>query len=117
MKTLLLALAITALVAGGRAATARELAVPEGVRPHLVIRDPHEIVAWVAFDTATVRERLPGELRFVTIGELAAGGVGWAAEQLAAHPSAPPYINASVALGAAFLLVMNILAAAQRYRP
>jgi hypothetical protein len=86
MKTLLLALAIAALVGGGRAAPPRELAVPEGARTHWVIRDPHEIVAWVAFDTATVRQRLPGELRFVTIGELAAGGVGWAAEQLAEHP-------------------------------
>ena len=86
MKTLLLALAIAALVAVGRAATARELAVPEGARTHWVIRDPHEIVAWVAFDTATVRERLPDELRFVTIGELAAGGVGWAAEQISEHP-------------------------------
>ena len=83
MKALLLALAITALVAGGRAAIARELAVPEGARTHFVIRDPHEIVAWVAFDTAPVRERLPDELRFVTIGELAAGGVRWATEQLA----------------------------------
>ena len=38
------------------------------------------------------------------------------AEQLAAHPSAPPYINATVALGAALLLAINILAAARRYR-
>lgn len=86
MNALLLALAIAALIAGGRTATARELAVPEGARTHWVVRDPHEIVAWVAFDTAAVRQRLPDELRFVTIGELAAGGVGWAAEHLAEHP-------------------------------
>lgn len=49
------------------------------------VAQPEEIVAWYAFDPASVADRLPRRLRFVTVGELAAGNVGWAAEFLRTH--------------------------------
>lgn len=59
--------------------------LPAGATSHWVVDQPEEIVTWVAFDTAAVRDRLPEFLRFTTIGELAARGVGWAADDLGRH--------------------------------
>lgn len=47
---------------------------------------PEEIVTWVLFDPASVGDRLPADLRFVTVAELAAGNVGWARAWLEEHP-------------------------------
>ncbi len=62
-------------------------ALPEGARSHWVVGQPYEIVAYVVFDPATVARQLPPHLRFITLNELAATGVRWAADHLAEHPS------------------------------
>lgn len=60
--------------------------LPAGAKTHWIVGQPEEIVAWVLFDPASVKYRLPLALRFVTVGELASVGVGWAAEYLVNYP-------------------------------
>jgi hypothetical protein len=62
-------------------------AIPDGARTRWVVAEPQEIVTYVVFDPARVRGRLPRNLRFVTAGELAAGGVAWAKDHVAEHPA------------------------------
>jgi hypothetical protein len=59
--------------------------LPAGARTHWVVSQPEEIVAYLAFDPATVQRRLPPSLRFITLGELAAGDVTWAKDFLRTH--------------------------------
>ena len=61
--------------------------LPDGAHTQWVVSAPEEIVTYLAFDPATVRRRLPANLRFITIGELASGGVDWAREFLVQHPT------------------------------
>ena len=61
--------------------------LPDGARTRWVVDQPEETVCYLAFDPVTVERRLPSTLRFITIGELAEGGVRWAADHLAGHPS------------------------------
>lgn len=70
-------------VAAGRAPVP---ALPDGARTTWVVERPEEIINWRAFDPATVRDRLPAALRFITVSELAAGEVRWARDFLAADP-------------------------------
>jgi hypothetical protein len=79
-----MALAISALV--GNEARAQVPALPDGADTHWVVNQPDEIVGYVLFDPATVEHRLPSTLRFITVGELAAGGVRWAVDYLAEDP-------------------------------
>lgn len=51
-----------------------------------VVAGPEEIVAWLLFDPASVDDRLPADLRFVNVAELAAGNVHWARAWLEDHP-------------------------------
>lgn len=74
-----------ALVA--RDAAAQLPALPDGAQSHWVVGQPHEIVAYLIFDPATVRSRLPETLRFITVKELATGSVRWATDYLAEHPA------------------------------
>ncbi len=62
-------------------------ALPAGARTQWVVRGPEEIAGYLTFDPATVGSRLPPALRFITVQELASGGVGWATDYLAAHPA------------------------------
>ena len=82
---LLAALALTALTATRVAA--QRLPLPDGARTHWVVSGPQEIVGYLVFDPATVAERLPSALRFISVGELARGGVPWAVQYLAGAPS------------------------------
>jgi hypothetical protein len=66
-------------------ATVPEL--PAGARTHWVVEEPEEIVTWLAFDPGAVQDRLPHGLRFITVGELAAGEVPWAKEFLGRRPA------------------------------
>ena len=59
--------------------------LPAGAKTNWVIGQPEEIVAWVLFDPATVERRLPPALRFITVGELASAGIGWASEHVSDH--------------------------------
>jgi hypothetical protein len=62
-------------------------ALPEGAQTKWVVAGPEEIVTYMIFDPATVAERLPKKLRFLTIGELVAGGVPWAMEHIGKFPA------------------------------
>ena len=61
--------------------------LPNGASSHWVVNQPEEVVGYVLFDPATVNDRLPSRLRFITIGELANAGVSWANDHLAEMPS------------------------------
>ncbi len=80
---LLLALALVLLVP--LVARAQGPGLPAGARTRWTMSGTRELVAWATFDPVTVAERRPAALRFVTIGELATGGVGWARDYLATH--------------------------------
>lgn len=80
---LLLPLICSALVAGGAVAQAPPL--PEGALTRWVVDQPHEVVGYVVFDPTTVERRLPRTLRFITLKELATGGVSWARNYLVEH--------------------------------
>lgn len=60
--------------------------LPAGAQTCWVVAEPEEIVAYLAFDPATVQHLLPTKLRFITLEELAAGGVTWAKERLTEYP-------------------------------
>lgn len=62
--------------------------LPEGSQTRWVVNQPQEIVAYVVFNPAVVKRELPQGLRFINLGELAAGGIAWAADYLAEHPAA-----------------------------
>jgi hypothetical protein len=82
-------LALTFLCSAMVATTtpARVPALPDSAQTHWVVSQPQEIVAWVTFDPATVERQLPPSLRFITVSELAATGVRWAADYLIEHPA------------------------------
>ncbi|MCX6549669.1 MAG: hypothetical protein NTY02_01455 [Acidobacteria bacterium] len=82
---LLVALVCLALVP--RDVAAQVPALPEGAQTHWVVRQPYEIVAYVTFDPAKVKRRLPRTLRFISVKELAATGVRWATDYLVEHPA------------------------------
>jgi hypothetical protein len=65
--------------------------LPDGARAEWHVADPEELVLYLAFDPATVQRRLPSHLRFITIAELASGGVPWAKEFLGQHPTKGPW--------------------------
>jgi len=88
MKPVIFVAAMLACVAWTSGeALAQVPALPEGARTRWVVNHPEEIVAYLAFDPAAVESRLPPALRFITLGELAAGGVGWASDYLKEHPA------------------------------
>ena len=62
-------------------------ALPDNALTKWVVDEPEEIVSYLTFDTATVKDRLPLSLRFITLGELAAGHILWANEHLNEYPT------------------------------
>ncbi|MCX6556083.1 MAG: hypothetical protein NTW95_01395 [Candidatus Aminicenantes bacterium] len=69
------------------AAPAQIPLLPPGAQTKWVVAGPEEIVSYLIFDPATVKEKIPSFLRFITIGELAAGNVSWAKEHLEKFPA------------------------------
>lgn len=65
--------------------------LPGGARTEWLVAGPEELVLYLAFDPSTVQGRLPARLRFITIAELASGGVAWAKEFLGQHPTKGPW--------------------------
>ena len=61
--------------------------LPDGALTHWVVDQPEEIITYLTFDPASVERRVPPTLRFITVKELAVGGVPWATEYLTEHPS------------------------------
>jgi hypothetical protein len=82
---LLLCAVLLAIASSGASSQIPDL--PDGARTRWIVGDPQEIVAYATFDPARVEGERPRALRFITVGELAAGQVGWAADYLAAHPA------------------------------
>jgi hypothetical protein len=79
--------ALVGLPASASRAPAAMPDLPAGSRTRWVVEGPEEIVTDLAFDPDAVRDRLPSGLRFVTVGELADGGVPWAARLLGRRPA------------------------------
>lgn len=65
---------------------AQEAPLPPGALTEWIIREPEEIVAWLAVDVRDIDAALPAGTRYVTIGELAQRGIPWAAAYLGTHP-------------------------------
>lgn len=68
-------------------AVAQIPALPEGAQTHWVVHKPEEIVSYLIFDPATVKERIPSFLKFITIEELAVDQIPWAKEHLSKYPA------------------------------
>ena len=75
-------------------ALAQNAALPEGAQTKWILNDPEEIVSYLIFNPATVMERIPSYLRFITIAELAASDISWAKEYLRENPT---YLNWGIA--------------------
>ena len=59
--------------------------LPSGALTEWIIREPEEIVGWLAVDVRDIAAALPTGTRYVTIGELARRRVGWAVAHLRDH--------------------------------
>jgi len=88
-KCMLIALTLAAFIAND--ACAQVPTLPDGAKTHWIVDQTEEVVVYVLFDPATVTERLPSNLRFITIGELATDGVRWAGDHLTKEPSHGPW--------------------------
>jgi len=60
--------------------------LPQGAKTRWIVQEPEEIVSYMVFDPATVRNRLPASLRFITISELAQDHIRWATDHLKTYP-------------------------------
>lgn len=87
MRPYLVVLALLCSWLAATEAPAQVPALPNGAQTQWVVRQPHEIIAYVTFDPVTVGRQLPQSLRFLTVSELATGGVRWATDYLAEHPA------------------------------
>lgn len=67
-------------------AAAQRPSLPEEAQTTWIVDEPEEIITHLAFDPATVSDRLPASLKFLTFGELAEGGHGGARAHLAKYP-------------------------------
>jgi hypothetical protein len=67
-------------------ALAQVPALPVGIQTKWVVDEPEEIVGYLIFDPATVKEKIPSFLRFITVEELAADQILWAREHLSEYP-------------------------------
>ena len=85
-QTLSFVIIIISLIPGPHA-LAQHTVLPEGAQTKWLVNDPEEIVSYLIFDQATVIERLPSFLRFITIAELAASDISWAKEYLRDNPT------------------------------
>lgn len=68
-------------------ALAQVPALPAGFQTKWIVDEPEEIVGYLIFSPATVKERIPSFLRFITIAELAADQIPWAKEHLSEYPA------------------------------
>jgi hypothetical protein len=61
---------------------AGQLPEPQPTGSHWLVAGPEEVVGWFTFDPATVTDRLPESLRFVT-SRARHSGIRWAVDYLA----------------------------------
>lgn len=66
---------------------AQDPTLPPGALTEWIIREPEEIVGWLAMDIRDIAAELPVGTRYVTIGDLARRRTGWAIEHLRDNPS------------------------------
>jgi hypothetical protein len=64
----------------------QELSLPPGAQTTWVVEGAEEIIAYFAFDTEAVAERLPDDLVFLTMAEISSADNETARAHLAAHP-------------------------------
>jgi hypothetical protein len=83
-KLLLLSFVLSLLIADE--AMAQIPALPEGAQTKWIVKEPEEIVSYLIFDPATVKDRIPSFLKFITIEELANNQILWAKEHLSKYP-------------------------------
>ena len=67
-------------------ATAQIPTLPPGAQTHWVVKQPQEIVVYLTFNPANLKQCLPKSLRFITVKQLATSGSQWAKDYLAQHP-------------------------------
>ncbi len=84
-NSLLVSFAFSSLLAVE--ALAQVPALPAGFQTKWIVDEPEEIAGYLIFDPATVGERIPSFLRFITIKELAADQIPWAKEHLTEFPA------------------------------
>jgi hypothetical protein len=89
MRLPLLAIALACSALSAQEPPAKAPQLPDGARTNWVVARPEEIVAYLVFDPGTVQHRLPRGLRFLTLEELATGGVPWARDYLVKNPANP----------------------------
>lgn len=65
---------------------AQSSSFPDSSLTKWVIEVPEEVVSYLIFDPATVQDRIPSFLRFITIEELAFSNVSWAKDHLKTNP-------------------------------
>lgn len=65
----------------------QDLTIPEGSQTKWVVNNAEEIVQYLTFDPASVESRLPDNLRFITLKELADKNIDWATDYLSNHPT------------------------------
>ncbi len=61
--------------------------LPDNAQTKWIVDEPDEIVSYLIFDPATIKNRLPSSLRFITIGELAASYIPWASDHQNKYPT------------------------------
>lgn len=66
---------------------AQDPSLPAGALTEWIIREPEEIVGWLAVDVRDIAAELPAGTRYVTIGELARRRISWAVDHLKDHTS------------------------------
>jgi len=84
-KPVLVSFVFSALLALG--ARAQIPTLPDSAETKWVVDAPEEIVGYLIFDPATVEDRLPSLLRFITVQELASSQIPWAREHLDEYPA------------------------------
>ena len=61
--------------------------LPDSLLTNWKVSGPEEVVTYLIFDPNTVAERLPSNLRFITIGELSKKQIPWAVQYISQNPS------------------------------
>lgn len=87
MRITLLSIVIAITFIHCNAGFTQDLTIPEGSHTKWVINNAEEIVQYLTFDPASVKSRLPDNLRFITLKELADKNIDWATDYLSNHPT------------------------------
>lgn len=87
MRIILQSIVIATALIHSNIVFTQNLTIPEGSQTKWVINNAEEIVQYLTFDPASVESRLPDNLRFITLKELADKNIDWATDYLSNHPT------------------------------